>query len=465
MTAQQTGGGRRTAARRSGTGTRSAVKTEGDKPRDAAVTPPAGTEEAKAAKPVRRKAAAANTPASVSAAAPVAVAGDVPVAETAPAPVAVAGTAAPGAARGTGRKARTANGAAQPAPELATKPAPPRRRAAAKVAPLVVSEPAPARRPAPRLAVVDPAEPRRVATPAPQAEDAFRRFDRMLHAFAGRAEGGLSPLSLGLSWFDWAAHLAQSPGKQAELSWLWLQDQQKLSEWALSGGRDDPPAGADRRFAGPEWGKFPFSLWSQNYLLTERRWKRAVSSVPGVDKHHARLVGFYARQLLDMLSPSNFLATNPALLARTAEEGGANLMRGAQFWAEDAMRKVLGVDEPSAEFTPGEEVAATPGEVVLRNRLIELIQYRPTTEKVHPVPLLLVPAWIMKYYILDLTAVDSLIGWLVDQGFTVFCISWKNPGPEDRDLGFDDYRNLGVMAAIDAVSDITGAPQINGLGY
>ncbi|WP_083392659.1 PHA/PHB synthase family protein [Rhodobacter xanthinilyticus] len=303
------------------------------------------------------------------------------------------------------------------------------------------------------------------------AEEAFISLDRYVHALMGKTGGGLSPISLALAYGDWAAHLAISPGKQAELVWKSARKWQRLAAemmCQLSGGAGDgcvQPLKQDRRFAGPEWLRFPFSLYSQSFLLSQQWWHNATTDIHGVEDRHEKIVEFYGRQMLDMFSPSNFLATNPLLIQKTLEEGGRNLVRGAQFFAEDAMKQVTGQTAVKPEMTPGVEVALTPGKVVFRNRLIELIQYAPTTASVHSVPLLIVPAWIMKYYILDLTPPESMIKWLVDQGFSVFCISWKNPDEGDRDLGFDDYRQLGVMAAIDAITAITGAPKVHGLGY
>lgn len=354
-------------------------------------------------------------------------------------------------------------GAAVAAAGVAPDPAPP--MASARPARVRAPRAAAALPDAAQLPAVVPSD-----TGKAEAQAAFENLDHTIHAAIGRAVGGLSPIALAAAWADWAAHMAISPGKQAELGWKAARKWQRLIGTLLcraQGGAESPciePLPQDRRFAAPEWQRYPFSLWSQSFLLTQQWWHNATTGVHGVEDAHEKLVEFYGRQLLDMVSPANFALTNPEVIERTAREGGANLLRGAGFLAEDVARAAT--SNPAAPaFRPGHEVAATPGRVVLRNRLIELIQYTPTTETVHPVPLLIVPAWIMKYYILDLAQTSSLIRWLVAQGFTVFCISWKNPTAADRMLGFDDYRELGVMAALDAIGAITGAPQVHALGY
>jgi len=178
------------------------------------------------------------------------------------------------------------------------------------------------------------------------------------------------------------------------------------------------------------------------------------------------MVKFGARQVLDMFAPSNFVPTNPELLKRTLESGGHNLFVGLQHMLEDWERTVSGKKPVGSEaYEVGQQVAASPGKVVFRNRLIELIQYAPATAEVRPEPVLIVPAWIMKYYILDLSAQNSLVRYLTGQGFTVFMISWKNPSAADRDLGMEDYRLQGVMAALDAVAAIVPERRIHTMGY
>ncbi|HYB04045.1 MAG TPA: hypothetical protein VED17_06265, partial [Nitrososphaerales archaeon] len=175
--------------------------------------------------------------------------------------------------------------------------------------------------------------------------------------------------------------------------------------------------------------------------------------MPGVSKHHQAAVAFVARQILDMLSPSNCILTNPEVLKTTVMQAGLNLVKGWRNFLEDRQR-TLHLERPvgSENYKVGKDVAITPGKVVFRNRLIELIQYSPSTENVYAKPVLIIPAWIMKYYILDLSPENSLVKFLVDKGHTVFMISWKNPGPEDRDLGLYDYQFRGAMAAIDVIS-------------
>ena len=174
--------------------------------------------------------------------------------------------------------------------------------------------------------------------------------------------------------------------------------------------------------------------------------------VDGMSQRNERSLSFTVRQVLDMMSPSNFIWTNPEVARATLEQGGRNLGEGFKNLIEDWQRAITGKPPVGAEqFVVGQNIAVTPGKVVFQNRLIELIQYSPATEQVYAEPVLIVPAWIMKYYILDLSPQNSLVKYLVDQGHTVFMISWKNPTQEDRDLGMDEYRRLGVMAALDAI--------------
>jgi polyhydroxyalkanoate synthase len=297
--------------------------------------------------------------------------------------------------------------------------------------------------------------------------------DRSLHAAASRFTSGLSPAALLGAYMDWVVHLAAAPGKQVQLVQKAMRKAARLAGYAaqstLGSDNVDPciePLPQDERFRGAAWQRWPFNVLYQNFLLQQQWWHSATADVRGVTKQHERAVQFGARQILDMLSPSNFLLTNPELLQQTFRQGGMNLLRGAQNFFEDWERVVTGKKPVGAEaFEVGRSVAVTPGTVVFQNRLMELIQYAPTTDTVRPEPILIVPAWIMKYYILDLSPENSLVKYLVERGFTVFMISWKNPEAEDRELGMDDYRELGVMAALAAVRAIVPDAPVHAAGY
>lgn len=300
-----------------------------------------------------------------------------------------------------------------------------------------------------------------------------RAIDESVHALVARMTAGLSPAALAEAWFDWAIHALFSPGKQATLAVKLFRKQTRLAQFAVRSAllqdRATPciaPLPQDRRFDDPAWQTWPFSLACQSFLLTQQWWHNATTGVPGVSRAHESLVAFAARQILDAVAPSNLPWANPVVLGETARTGGANLAAGLFNAIEDAARAAEGLGPVGAEAFPvGRAVAVSPGKVVFRNRLIELIQYTPATAEVRPEPVLIVPAWIMKYYILDLSPANSLVRYLTGRGHTVFMISWRNPGPEDRDVSFDDYRRLGVMAALEAVSTIVPGRPVHAAGY
>jgi polyhydroxyalkanoate synthase len=354
------------------------------------------------------------------------------------------------------------------------------RRRPSKSAPAgatVVALPAAARTPAEAGAAGRPvprAASRSIPLPEIPAEVESARadtLDRLMHAWQARFTLSLSPATLMLAYADWAMHLANSPGKQAALVEKAVR---KVVRFWLYAARvataECPPCieplAHDRRFIAPQWQNLPFNLIYQGFLLTQQWWHNATTDLRGVSAVDERIVDFAARQLLDTVSPSNFLPTNPELLELTLREGGQNIIRGVFNFVEDWERAIAAKRPVGSDaFRVGEHVAATPGSVVYRNELIELIQYAPTTAEVRNEPVLIVPAWIMKYYILDLSPENSLIRHLVAQGFTVFCISWRNPGADLRDMSMEDYRRLGPMAALEAIEAICPGARVHGCGY
>ncbi len=295
--------------------------------------------------------------------------------------------------------------------------------------------------------------------------DLDRDLDRTLHAAQARFTGGLSPASLARAAADWSMHLASQPGRQIALARRRGADWVALTRLALGLPAEVlAPEPGDHRFDDPGWQHGPAALAAQAFLRTERFWGEATEGVPGVSRESERIVGFLARQIMDMLAPSNMPGLNPEVIAKTLASYGGNLREGARNLVEDLATLGRTATQP-LPMQPGRDVAITPGAVVFRNELMELLQYSPATATVRPEPVLIVPAWIMKYYILDLSPHNSMIRYLTGQGFTVFCISWCNPDAALRDTGLDDYRRLGVMAALDAVTAICGAAKIHATGY
>ena len=304
---------------------------------------------------------------------------------------------------------------------------------------------------------------------APSAAD----IDRTFRAALARLTGGLSPTPYMEAWADWAMQLAVSPGRQRQLQQDAIDrglDTIGFAARAASGEKLSPgeglEGGANGRFAADAWQQYPFNVWARSFENSAAWLKELPKDMQGLRQSHADLVEFTVSQWLEALAPSNFLASNPELLELTRAEGGQNLLRGVQNLVEDLSRVIDKRPPAGTEaFEVGKAVAATPGKVVFRNALIELLQYSPTTPDVHAEPVLIVPAWIMKYYILDLSAKNSLVKFLIDQGHTVFMVSWKNPVAGDRDCGMDEYLRLGLRAAIDAVSAIVPGRGIHAVGY
>ncbi|MCH8685738.1 PHA/PHB synthase family protein [Pedomonas mirosovicensis] len=276
---------------------------------------------------------------------------------------------------------------------------------------------------------------------------------------------GLAPLGAQV-----AASLMAEPQRLAEQQTrLW---EATLALWQDAGRRLAAPTDAapaamkpDKRFNAPEWqSHIMFDLMRQSYLLASEHFLSMVESSTGLDDDARAKARFFARQWVDALSPANFPLTNPQVLKATLEEQGQNLLRGFENLLRDLEKGSITLTDESP-FAVGQNVAATPGKVVFENKLFQLIQYAPATETVHQVPILIAPPWINKFYILDLTPQKSFVRWCVSQGFTVFVMSWVNPGSEHRDLGLADYMLDGIIAAMEAARKICDAPSVHAIGY
>ena len=320
---------------------------------------------------------------------------------------------------------------------------------------------------------LDAEPPEIVRTPPLEALDRYstKSLDRAANAHLARFTLGITPYGLSSTFFTWWVHLMGAPGKRVQLMEKAARKAMRLGVYAgqLARNPQAPPCvdplPHDHRFEHEGWQTWPYNLMYQAFLLNQQWWYNAACDIDGVGAREEQVVSFLSRQLLDMISPSNFIATNPEVAQATLREGGANLVRGFQNFLEDWERAISGkLPVGTEDYLPGRKVATTPGKVVFRTHLLELIQYAPRTKTVKPEPILIVPAWIMKYYILDLSPHNSLVGYLVDQGFTVFMVSWRNPTSEDRDKGMDDYFDA-VAEAMDAVSAIVPDVRMHGVGY
>ena len=299
---------------------------------------------------------------------------------------------------------------------------------------------------------------------------AARALDESVQAQMVRAFSGLSPIALSLAHADWAMHLMASPGRQSQLAVRAFELSVHAWNKSVDQSADAAPE-KDGRFTDPGWSQWPYNAVKEGFKAADTWWREAAGHSSGVSRHHQHMVDFFTGQTLDALSPSNWALTNPEVLRVAQETHGASLKKGWEFFLQDLREQANARPETPAEelepleYAVGEQVAITPGKVVFRNHLIELIQYSPSTEKVQPEPVLIVPSCIMKYYILDMSPHNSMVKYLVDQGHTVFIISWRNPDASDRELGMQDYLRLGVMEALAAVKSRSGAQRVHTVGY
>ncbi|OYU15219.1 MAG: class I poly(R)-hydroxyalkanoic acid synthase [Alphaproteobacteria bacterium PA4] len=314
-----------------------------------------------------------------------------------------------------------------------------------------------------------PTEPQPLETFQKWTELAGRGQQLMLE-FWTKEQGGLpvpDPLGIMATWQRAAAAAMTDPQRLFDLQSRYLSDAMTLWQSFLAPGTVASPVAEvkDKRFAGEAWREAPaFDFLRQSYLLTSNYVMEATRDIDGLNAHEQAKAQFMAKQFVDAMSPSNFALTNPEVLRKTAETGGANLVKGLEHLLEDLKSGRMKMTDEDA-FEVGRNVAITPGKVVFENRLFQLIQYSPATEQVHEIPLLIFPPWINKFYILDLTAEKSFIRWAVAQGLTVFVTSWKNADASLADATLDTYVGEGQLTAIETVLDICKAPATHVIGY
>ena len=312
------------------------------------------------------------------------------------------------------------------------------------------------------------------ADPAPSfatgsTASAKAEITRDLRAQLAALTGGMAPDDYLNSWWDWYLNLASHPPHQAQLAHSAYD--KLLDSWQFftraAAGTPLPPGHENLGFSDAAWNVWPFNVYAHTYANWASWWQQALSPPAAAGDPNLGRVNFAGRVLLEAASPANFLHTNPELLKRTVAESGHNLIRGLKNWLEDAQRAVTGSGRAPGtdDFQVGRDVAITPGKVVFRNRLIELLQYSPQTPSVYAEPVLITPAWIMKYYILDLSPRNSLVRYLVEKGHTVFMISWKNPEAADRELSLGDYVKLGFLDALAEVRRLIPQRRVHAVGY
>ena len=292
---------------------------------------------------------------------------------------------------------------------------------------------------------------------------------RDLRAQLAALTGGMAPDDYLNAWWDWYLNLATHPPRQAQLAHSAYE--KLLDSWQFfahaAAGAPLPPGHENLGFSDAAWNVWPFNVYAHTYANWASWWHQALRPPAAADDPSLARMNFAGRMLLEAASPANFLHTNPELLKRTVAESGHNLIRGLKNWLEDAQRAMNGGGRaPGTEhFQVGRDVAITPGKVIFRNRLIELLQYSPQTPTVYAEPVLITPAWIMKYYILDLSPRNSLVRYLVEKGHTVFMISWKNPDAADRELSVADYVKLGFLDALEQVRRVVPERRVHAVGY